>query len=167
MTKIFTAAFAILIIALNFSACKKKENKSSSTAASTVDSTQIKQRTQLLTSGNWKMTEMTVSPGISSGGTITTDWFSKLDTCSKDNFTTYYTNKEFVIDEGATKCNPNDPQTTTGTWVFNSNATVLSLTQSGGNKTWNVVELTNSNLKINYTASSSGETYTYSTTFTH
>jgi len=162
MTKIVSTAFAILIIALNFSACKKKENKSSSTTKPAVDSTQIKLRTQLLTSGNWKIAAMTVTPGISTGGTLIA-----VDSCNMDNFTKYYASGLVVYDEGVIKCKPNDPQTTINTWGFNSDATIISITESVRNKSWNVVELTNSNLKINYAVSSSGQTYTYSTTFTH
>jgi hypothetical protein len=48
-----------------------------------------------------------------------------LSTCYKDNIITFRANGDGTLDEGASKCNSGDPQTTNFTWNFTSNGSVL------------------------------------------
>lgn len=49
-----------------------------------------------------------------------------LEDCYKDNTITFQAGGTGTVDDGATKCNPGDPQTTAFSWTFQSNETVLN-----------------------------------------
>lgn len=66
----------------------------------------------------WKFDKAT-SGGFDVSGTI--------NACYKDNIMTFQANGNGVLDEGATKCNSGDPQTTNFTWNFTNNATTLNI----------------------------------------
>ena len=48
-----------------------------------------------------------------------------LKACYKDNIVTFMLRGTGTADEGATKCNPGDPQTAAFTWSFQTSETVL------------------------------------------
>ncbi len=87
-------------------ACKKSSS----------NSTPPKTNTQLLTQASWKFQSASIS-----GSDIT----SSLPTCQKDNTMKFNTDGSGVLDEGATKCNSSDPQTTNYTWSFQSSETII------------------------------------------
>lgn len=118
-----TALFFILLLA----ACNKKD-----TAAS---------KTQLLTSGTWKLTA--VVSDNDANGTYETDDFATFSPCFTDNIWSFSTSSVVTLDEGPTKCNPADPQTETGTWQLTQNETYLKI---NGDE-WKLEELTASTLK--------------------
>lgn len=51
-----------------------------------------------------------------------------LNACYKDNTMTFQANGTGSLDEGATKCNSGDPQTTNFTWNFSNNGSTLNVT---------------------------------------
>ncbi|HMQ63863.1 MAG TPA: DUF5004 domain-containing protein [Flavilitoribacter sp.] len=122
-------------------------------------------KTKILTSGSWQLTAMTVDPAIDWFGTPVTNVYSQLPACVKDDLAIFKANGTVNYDEGASKCNPNDPQTTTGTWTFNTDQTVLSITQDGETESWNVSDLGGSSFKANYQVVQEGITYTFSVVF--
>ncbi len=144
-----------------FTACKKDkvENPPSNTA--------------LLTSSNWKMTALTVSPGFpiydNDGNIIgtTTDLFAQNESCTNDDTFKFNTDKTILFDEGASKCNAGDPQTTSGTWAFKTNETILSMTNDGNLQDFTIVELKDNSLKLKYSQDIGPATYTLALTFTH
>ena len=73
-----------------------------------------------LTAGNWKVTGMKINPGIEVPGFGTvTDFYQYVEECSKDDLIKFNVGGVLVEDEGATKCDANDPQTTSdGTWTL-------------------------------------------------
>ena len=75
----------------------------------------IKTKTDLLT-GSWNLTDAVL------GGT---NVFANIAACSKDNVFTFLANGSTTIDEGPTKCNAANPQTTSGTWRWATNETEL------------------------------------------
>lgn len=77
-----------------------------------------KTKTELLTTGTWKFSSAT-SSGI--------DVSAALQSCQKDNIYQFNTGGTGSIDEGATKCNSGDPQTSALTWAWLSNETKLQL----------------------------------------
>jgi hypothetical protein len=102
--------FSLVVLAI-FIGC----GKSSSTPSSSPS---------LITQGAWKYD--TAGIDLDKNGTI--DYGdTTLKTCQKDN--TYLFNKDStgVMDEGATKCSPTDPQSTPFTWYFTNNQGVLVL----------------------------------------
>ena len=135
----------LLVIAmlLVVGACKKDKNESA--------------RMDLITTGTWKLVALTQSPGhdIDGDGTIDTDVFVFYDDCEKDNFYVFKRNGDYVGNEGATKCDPSDPQAATTHWQFSDNETKIIIDGDIGT----IEELSSSLLVISGTAQ--GETYTF------
>jgi hypothetical protein len=102
--------FALILPALvivSMTSCKKDSKKSN---------------TELITQSAWKLQTV----GIDNDKNGTVDLEDAIDACSKDDLTTFATNGTGVVDEGATKCDPTDPQTTSFTWSFANNETELN-----------------------------------------
>jgi hypothetical protein len=129
---------AILIIAalafLTISSCKKDDEKT----------TPAKSKTELLTSKAWRATALTINPGINIGGTTITDFYAQLPSCTKDDTEKYNVGATGVYDEGATKCDPSDPQSFAFTWVFNPAETII--TRDGESQ--NIIQLDETTFKI-------------------
>jgi hypothetical protein len=151
--------FSLLSLTFMISACKKDKVVSS--------------KTSLLTAGSWKMTAFTIDPAYpiyDSNFNITgytTDMFATMDACDKDDTHLFKVDYSVVTDEGATKCDPANPQTTTGTWSLNSDETVITITEDGVSQTATLLELTSSVLKFKTTDTFGTETETNTITFSH
>jgi hypothetical protein len=120
----------------------------------------------LTTSKGWKVTAITVTPEING----TSNFYSFFPNCVKDNIEKFLTTGKFVEDEGATKCDAADPQSAEGgTWVLNSDNTVLTVTRTGKDPveyhltTFTATTIVATNTQ---TDTGSGTTYTYTSTFT-
>lgn len=140
-----------LMSLLVFASCKKEKNEPD--------------KTQMLVSGSWKITAMTVEPAIDWFGTPVTNVYLQLPPCVKDDLTIFKSNGIVNYDEGASKCDPNDPQTTTGTWTFNTNQTILSITTNDGTESWDVSEMTDSRFEAEYQVVEEGVTYSFFVVF--
>jgi hypothetical protein len=99
--------WALPILFMVFTVSCKKSN-----------STPPKTNSDYLTQGSWKL-----SMATSNGADVT----SSVPACKKDNIYTFSANLSGSMDEGATKCNSADPQTTSFTWSFTT-STVLHVT---------------------------------------
>jgi hypothetical protein len=121
----------------------------------------------LLSGKNWVLVSQTVSPGINFNGTLITDLYAQMDDCSKDDISKFNSNGTYTFEEGATKCDVNDPQVfDSGTWVFNSDETILVLTSpSSGTVNAEIVELTSSKCVITQEETLDGIVYTITNTF--
>ena len=75
--------------------------------------------TDHITKSSWKFDK-----AMSSGSDVS----GFLSACYKDNVTTFQANGNGSLDEGATKCNTGDPQTTNFTWNFSNNGSTLNVT---------------------------------------
>lgn len=93
-----------LLLALVFvgTSCKKDEEKTTK---------------DYLVAHSWKLISVKV------GGISTT-----LDECDKDDIATFHKDKTLHFDEGPTKCDPTDPQETTGKWSISASTTPETLT---------------------------------------
>ena len=110
MRKILISTLFLGII-IGFTGCSKDDDEPAVVVT----------KTQLLTKESWKQ----VNSEVSTGGAFTSDWAS-WDDCDKDDLTTFKTDKTYQATEGATKCNPADPDLIDeGTWDFNSDETKL------------------------------------------
>lgn len=122
--------FAILFIAVAFVACKKKEKNTTT-------------KSEMLEKGKWKVSELKFKNA--SGEQDLLDLTSE---CDKDNFYFFNADKSITADEGASKCNSADPQSTTdGKWALDNDDTKLSFTESSifgskGNMSVTVVSIT-------------------------
>ena len=103
--------FLIMGLGLLFTDCKKSSSSQSGM--------------QLITSAPWKYD--TGGLDIDKNGSVDTPFppgFIKA--CETDNVITFKSNGTGIVDEGATKCNSTDPQTSSFTWSFKNNETVIN-----------------------------------------
>jgi hypothetical protein len=108
--KFFSSLMLLLFL---FSACEKEEKAQS--------------KMDLLTSGQWKITTYTLTPpfDINGDGIPDSDGLAVREACRRDNLFIFSRNGTLTIDEGGTKCDPNDPQQEISTWSFQNNETEI------------------------------------------
>jgi hypothetical protein len=135
---------------LLFSSCSKK------------DSTSVpKTKTQLLAQSTWKFKSATVG-GI--------DYSASLQACQKDNILTFTTVGTGTVDEGLTKCNAADPQTSSLTWNFASGETILHVSATlftGTGNDFTLISLTETELVVSIGYTNGGPTILVVITFQH
>ncbi len=139
-----------------FTACKKDD-----------EDPKPKTKAELLTAKSWRVSA-DASTVTSGGTTVSNDDYADYEACEKDNFTKFEVNKVAKFDEGTTSCSGN-PQTEIGSWDFNSDQTKLSLMSpdsAPSSTSLDIVELTETTLKLRYTIASGGDTNTKTTTYT-
>ena len=154
-TKILS--FVLLGSFLAFQGCKDDEGSTTPAA---------KTKTELLSASPWIMSAGTISPGIPDGeGNVITDFFSTDEACEKDDENIYVADGTGSSNEGASKCNPDDPQEyDTFTWTFNSEETEIM--QDGD--TLSIVTLSETNMVLtNIETMQDGTSYTVTGTFGH
>ncbi|MBV4357076.1 lipocalin family protein [Pinibacter aurantiacus] len=152
------AAMFILSVAV-MAGCKKDDNKNSS-----------KSKTELLTSGSWKQTSIYFTPAVDwdLDGHTENEVINLYPPCSKDDLLTFKTNGTAVSDEGASKCDPSDPQVIeTTNWKFSDNETKIMIGDPGAEETAQLLELSSTVLKVKITMVEAGVTYTETLTFGH
>jgi hypothetical protein len=98
-----------------------------------------KTNTDLLTQKTWKCIK------VEKGGV---DYTGLVPSCIIDNITTFVSSGTGIVDEGATKCSDTDPQQQPFTWVFQSNETVLVVTQGSTTQPASILQLDDNTLKI-------------------
>ena len=144
-TKFITALMAIFAIAFlsTLESCTKDDDSGSGAAAVT--------KAGLLSSSGWVMKSMSMT--IPSPVDTTINVYEDLmDACSKDDIMNFKSNKTVTGDEGATKFDPADPQTTDdGTWELTSNDTKLVLTEDGDVTEFSITSLTSAELLMEFT----------------
>lgn len=131
-----------------------------------------KSKTELLTNNSWKVKASIINPAIDlfGNGQLVTDLYANTlfyPACRKDDFMTFKDNGQVVSDEGPTKCDAADVQTTTQNWTFNSDETVVTITELDGTDPVSITmtALSENELKITETESIDNVVYTFTTTF--
>lgn len=124
--------------------------------------------TELLTDADgWIFVSATIDPPLIDpvSGTSITDFYAQLDACEKDDISFFKENGTYIIDEGATKCDPNDPQTVTGSWTLSADEKIITV--DGEN--WEIVSISKSSLrvKLNFVEPYTGVTYIITATLEH
>jgi len=120
-----------------------------------------KTKTDFLVQGSWKFDNVTVNGA---------DVSSLIQGCQKDNTITFAAGGTGTLDEGATKCNSGDPQTSPFTWSFASNETVLHVTATlftGGSSDFNIVTLDDNQLVLSQNINIAGTSQNAIVTFKH
>jgi hypothetical protein len=147
-TKIFAAIF-MGVVTLIQTSCKKTEQPIP-TAPDVA---------AILQNKDWKATAITVSPAM---GGITDIYNNFLDACNRDDLFKFNANNIFLYDEGATKCNPADPQTQDGSWNYNSNTKNLffQLTPPSDEYNMTIKEINDTGFKAEMYETDSGVDYT-------
>ncbi len=133
MRKLFIG-FCALMLTTALSNCSKD---GSSTPAS---------KTELITKQAWKIDKSGID--VDKNGAIDTE--DSWDACELDNTFLFKSDGSGVFDEGATKCADADPQTSSFTWSFKTNETILSgvITQLGFSGDANISTLNDTNLEV-------------------
>jgi hypothetical protein len=146
----------LLALVALLGSCKKDSSSAPATAGETT-----------LTTGTWKITASTsIVEYPAPIGTQTVNLYDMFNACEIDNIYTFNANKSVTSDEGPTKCNAADPQTTTeGTWALSNNDTKLTTNGGGFNITADVLTLDNSTLKIKYVTNINNIPATTTTTY--
>ena len=126
----------------------------------------VKTKTELITTGTWKLTSYTSNPAYDWYGTgdYATDILAALNPCEADGFDTYKTDGTVEINEGPIKCDPGDPQTFTASWQFTNNESKIMY---DGFDEYELVELTETTMRLQSTFVENGVSYTHYETFGH
>jgi hypothetical protein len=117
--------------------------------------------TELLASSSWKFSAATV------GGS---DVSAFLQDCQKDNTLLFAVTGTGTADEGITKCNVADPQTTPFTWNYNSVETALHISAilfTGGSSDFTLESLSATQLVVSQIITVGGTPQNAVVTFVH
>jgi hypothetical protein len=141
---------AILVLTVLLSSCTKEKSKSE------------------LILGDWRANALTVDPPQVVNNVVITDLYAQMEDCDKDNTLSFYENQTYKADEGATNCDSLDPQNISGNWIFLNNETELRLIYQSDTIVYNVIDLDEELLKMNYSQRDSNNIlHTLSVTFEH
>ncbi len=131
-----TLSLLLIGLGITFVSCKKE----------TPTPTPAPTKTELLTGGNWTLTSYVMD---------NVEYYDQIASCQQDNLTIFNTNNTVTIDEGPTKCDPIDPQTSYGgAWSFNPTETIITLDGSE----YELEILNSTTLKIKNTVVNGGMT---------
>jgi hypothetical protein len=86
-------------------------------------------RKSLLVASQWKLTAHTVTPELDyeGDGHLIADLYEVSGACIHDDIHTFKADSKWSVDEGASKCDPEDPQIEQGSWSMNATQTELTL----------------------------------------
>ena len=130
--------FFLGIFSLTVFSCKKNNSATPGTS-----------KTTLATQQTWKFNNAGIDGD--KNGTIDQDISGFVSSCIKDNTVSFASNGSGTSDEGATKCNPSDPQTIAFTWSFASNETLINITGNaiaGKGGQYKIVNLSNTQFSL-------------------
>lgn len=136
----------LLVLAAALGACKKDTDTTPS-------------KTDLLAAKNWRIVSQSStysSSSINNGAAITSNKYTAMPSCERDNFFKFSATSTLILDEGDSKCDSSDPQKQHGSWSFNSDQTKLTLndpSQAIPMGTFDVVSLSASKLELRYSYS--------------
>jgi hypothetical protein len=106
--------FALVSIGFIVFSCNKDDDDKKDDASTKV---------QLMTSATWKYD--TAAIGDNNGKPVSPLPPGAIENCEKDNIITFKSDSTGTLNEGTTKCDPGDPQTTSFKWWFKDNGAVL------------------------------------------
>jgi hypothetical protein len=155
----------LIIILLTLNSCIDLSDKPISPASENGDAGS-------LTAAPWKLSGFSVNPAVdfNGDGTIESDLYPGVDSCTKDDITIFKTDLTYSRNEGPTKCDTTAQQIfETGTWAFSEDAKNLILNNDTDSTTsiFEIVDLSATTLKLSYTQSSNGVSYTFTQTLSH
>lgn len=111
MKKTFLKLSFAVVVLLSVSSCKKSNNS--------------KSRTELLTQKAWIISNSEIGSGEN---WATEEEFASWETCQKDDAIIFKTDKTIEVNQGASKCEEDEPQTLNeGSWDFADDETKLTL----------------------------------------
>lgn len=168
-TRLFSAlGLSILMLTSSTFLTNCKKDKKTESSSSTTTPTPAPTNTEKLSGKFFKVTAITVNPGFNDGNTLITDWYasSQYEPCLKDNLIKFNTNGTYTEDEATVVCSGAN-QTTSGTWSWNSNETILTVKENGSSTGTDFTVITNdgTTLKGTITESYGGTNYVFTYTY--
>jgi hypothetical protein len=136
----YLAKFSFLfVLTLFFSACEKESST----------------KNLLIGADCWSLVKQEVQ------GTASGAWNSiSVPSCEADNCHVYFANTDYVIEEGATKCAPNDPQKTTLDWSLSADNKTLTVLDGGLDRIETIESITETELVLVFEVIGFGKTRT-------
>src|SRR5437763_5630402 len=114
--KIFSSAFLLLVFALTFASCSKK---------STPDPASAPTKTDLISASAWSYQDAGIDANrdgaVDAGGSFSVLIPTLVPPCRTDNSISFKKDNTGLVDEGATKCNTTDAQSSVFNWSFADN----------------------------------------------
>ncbi len=95
----------------------------------------------LLTGKQWNLTSWISTPPFEVEGQMISNIYTLLPVCSYDDYYVFNTDGSMIKDEGDIKCNEYQPQTISGSWLINSNQTILKLTFENDETNYTISEI--------------------------
>ncbi len=124
-------------------------------------------RSEMLTARNWVITGLNVEPALDVDGDNTQEnnLMPYLQACTLDDFQDFNSDNSYTIEEGPSKCDPNDPQIVeAGEWLWNSDGTRLVMNANSETFEAKVTSLSSAEMVWEYTLVQGGVTYTFTQT---
>ena len=147
----------------------EKELEEVATPSAEAGAQQVQQTPQqLLSGGQWRLTDLTTTSkpnGASEDATASI--YGQLKATMRDNLTQFTPDGRYVLDEGATKVNPNQAQQKAGTYTLSEDAKSLTVKLADIERHYSVVEVTPSKLRLALTEGEGAAAVTYTSTFAH
>jgi hypothetical protein len=143
---------------LSFSSCNDDDDDEDPTPPT---------KSELVTGKNWMTTGLSVEPAIDidGNGTQENNLIPFITACNLDDFWDLNTDGTFTLEEGASKCDPNDPSViASGDWLWNSDQTRIIFEASGDNEERKVISVSATEMIWEFTFVDQGVTYTYTET---
>lgn len=154
-------ALLYLLLIISIVSCSKEDT---TTTTPTPDPTPQPDKVKLISSKPWKYFAWTVNPGLKdSVGNTFTDYLANLDPCLRDDIFIFEANTNLTLDQGPTKCDPNEDQTKIGLWFFVNNQTAVKM----NNTTYGLELLTEDSMRWNFNDVQGTTTHTHTITFVH
>jgi hypothetical protein len=120
-------------------------------------------KTELLVGHNWQVKAAIVTPAFP---IIGEDYFGNfLQNCQKDDFLTFYTDNNAVRNEGGSKCNTGDAQTTSATWAWQGGETQLLYIENGNSTLYSVISAADSAMVLTNSLTYLNTTFTITSTW--
>lgn len=142
----------MLVLALGFSGCEKDNGPPS--------------QSELIVGKNWKIKTYFVSQNNSPAFDVYAT--PNVTECTKDDIYKFTSDGKYIIDEGATKCSQLDSQIyEEGTWVIADNKLNRTYPVMNGafTETFNIIELTSTQMVLERTITERGDTYKLTITY--
>jgi hypothetical protein len=147
-----TKTICLLLCAfMVFAGCKKDENSTPSGTTPTA-----KTKLELLTNGSSK--DWKIVSSLFNGN-------ESLQGCEKDNTYTFHADGKYILDYGTDKCNGNENSIANNTWEFKNNETEIQWVTTIGTFDLQLIELTETILKVKQETSVGGMTTVFELTF--
>lgn len=149
------------ILLFSLAACSKDDNSATTTPTPTPPQPD---KMKLISAKPWKYFAWTVSPGLKdSAGNTFTNYLANLAPCMRDDIFVFEANTNLTIDQGPTKCDPNDDQTNIGLWFFVNNQTAVKM----NNVTYGLAMISADSMRWNFNDVQGATTHTHTITFVH